>query len=433
MAASVASHDLLMIPGPVEMTDAVREAAGGAALSHMDSGFAARFSELINMVRQVVVTKTGQPYIIAGSGSLGWDAFSANMLESGDHAVVINTGYFGDRWVECMEAYGVDVTQVRAPVTGIAPSLDEIFATLKGAKKPVKAVTVTAVDTSTGVAMDVKAVAETIRRAVPNALIAVDGVCSVGAEALYFDDWGIDYVMTGSQKALGAPPGLAIMVASQRAMATLKSRKTPVPCYYASLQRWLPIMEGLEVKVLKYFATPAVQLVQSLHVSLTEIMAASSVPERFAQHDKVSSIVKDTLESWGLSLVTGNRASEANTLSAVVLPEGLEVSDVVPRAAKRGVILSGGLLPGIKYFRIGHMHLSAMQPGLEHMSQALAAVWGALHDAGYKPQAPRQGWTARLPASDRAPLLDKVVKSLGEDPAAAALSKWTEVSSKDEL
>lgn len=168
--------------------------------------------------------------MIAGSGTLGWDAVACNVLKAGDCAVIVNTGFFGDRFGEWFawnchlthvtapscEAYGSRVVHVRSEAVGGVPSISAILGAVK--ENAPQALIITHVDTSTGVLSDVKTIAQSVREMSPNTLIVVDGVCSVGAEELRMDAWGVDVVLTASQKAIGTPSGLCIMVASPRVM-----------------------------------------------------------------------------------------------------------------------------------------------------------------------------------------------------------------------
>jgi alanine-glyoxylate transaminase/serine-glyoxylate transaminase/serine-pyruvate transaminase len=160
-----------------------------------------------------------------------------NLIEKGDKALVCNTGYFGDRFGECLSVYGANVTNLKAPIGG-RPTLQEIEKALRADKY--KMITITHVDTSTGVLSDIKAIAELTRRVSPDTLVVVDGVCSVGSEEIQFDEWDLDVVITGSQKGLGVPPGLSIVIASQRALSTFQNRQSPIASYFSNWQRWLP-------------------------------------------------------------------------------------------------------------------------------------------------------------------------------------------------
>lgn len=191
------------------------------------------------MLRKLFQTSNpaSQPFVISGSGTLGWDLVAANLIERGENALVLHTGYFADSFAECFETYGVQATQLKAPI-GDRPQLPEVEKALK--EKHYKLLSVTHVDTSTGVLSEIKALSELVHRVSPETLVVVDGVCSVGSEEICFDDWGLDVVLTASQKGIGCPPGLSIMMCSERAIETFKNRKTPPSSYFASFKNWLP-------------------------------------------------------------------------------------------------------------------------------------------------------------------------------------------------
>jgi alanine-glyoxylate transaminase/serine-glyoxylate transaminase/serine-pyruvate transaminase len=245
------NRTLLMIPGPIEFEPAVLAALGAPTTSHVAANFIEAFGQALERLRKVFLSDDGQPFVLAGSGTLAMDAVGANLVEPGDRALVVNTGYFGDRYAALLSRYGAQVTQLNAPVGGRA-SLDEIEEALK--KERFKLVTVTHVDTSTGVITDVQGIAGLAARY--GTLSVVDGVCSVAGEALHMSAWGVDVVLTASQKAVGVPPGLALFVASPIAVAAFKNRKAPVANYYADWTNWLPVMQAYEARQVSYFATP---------------------------------------------------------------------------------------------------------------------------------------------------------------------------------
>ncbi len=207
--------------------------------SHVGPPFVKTFGETLTMLRKLFQTSNpaSQPFVISGSGTLGWDLVAANLIERGEDALVLHTGYFADSFAECFETYGVKASQLKAPI-GDRPQLPEVEKALK--EKHYKLLSVTHVDTSTGVLSEIKALSELVHRVSPETLVIVDGVCSVGSEEICFDEWGIDVVLTASQKAIGCPPGLSIMMCSERAIETFKNRKTPPSSYFASFKNWLP-------------------------------------------------------------------------------------------------------------------------------------------------------------------------------------------------
>merc|ERR1711900_83105 len=209
----------------------------------------------LSMLRKLFQTTdpSSQPFVISGSGTLGWDLVAANLAEPGDDVLVLHTGYFADSFSDCFETYGVKATQLKAAI-GSRPQLPEIEKALK--EKKYKLLTVTHVDTSTGVLSELKALSELVHRVSPDTLVIVDGVCSVGCEEIEFDKWQLDGVITASQKAIGCPAGLSISIYSGRAIKAFQSRKTPPGSYFASFKNWMPIMQNYEAKKASYFATP---------------------------------------------------------------------------------------------------------------------------------------------------------------------------------
>lgn len=172
-------------------------------------------------------------------------------MDTDQAQLVLNHGYFADSFADCLKAYGANVDQITAKVGGIVDEKDLEQALQK---KKYKMVTITQVDTSTGVLAPVKRYSEIIHKTSPNTLIAVDAVCAVASEEIRFDDWGLDVVISATQKGLGVPPGLSVCMISERAIKTMEARDS-IPSYYISWKRWLPIMKAYEEGRPMYFAT----------------------------------------------------------------------------------------------------------------------------------------------------------------------------------
>ncbi|CAG8495072.1 13523_t:CDS:2 [Ambispora leptoticha] len=373
MSSTNQTHKLCMIPGPVEFHEDVLAAMSTLSTSHVSADFISIFGESIELLRKIVFTAKGQPFVVSGSGTLGWDMVASNLVEPNEDVLVLNSGYFGDSFSACIETYGGKVTQIKAPI-GDKPSLQEISEILK--TKSFKAITITHVDTSTGVLSDIKEIAQLVKEQSPKTLVIVDGVCSVGVEEIRMDEWGLDLVMTASQKALGVPPGLTI--------ETFKQRKAPVTSYFASWNNWLPIMNAYEARKGMYFATPPVQLIYALNTSLKQI---TSVPleKRFEQHKKMSKYVKDTIEELGLKMLPKSRDMAANGMTAVYYPAPLTAADLLPKVASNNIVIAGGLHKAIasQYFRIGHMGISVTEPDRKHLEETISALKVSLKDLGY--------------------------------------------------
>lgn len=374
-------RQLLMIPGPIEFTPEVLRAMGMATTSHVAPNFVDVFGTALERLRDVFLAPNAQPFVVAGSGTLAMDMAAANLIEPGDAALVVNTGVFGDRFGEILARYGADVTHVRAPVIGDTPPLEEVKAALEapseGSGQPYKMMTITHVDTSTAVATNVKALAALGRE--HDVLVVVDGVCSVAGEELRQEAWGVDLALTASQKAIGVPPGLALVVAGPRAMEAFRERKSPVVSYYADWTKWLPIMEAYEARQSGYFGTPPVNLVWALNVSLGQILD-EGMEARFKRHRRISKAFKAAITALGLAQVPVSADVAANTLTAPYFPDGVDRS-VLGHIKDAGVILAGGLHPEIKarYFRIGHMGVV----NDSDVRATLGAVEKGLTKAGY--------------------------------------------------
>lgn len=342
---------LLMIPGPIEFEPAVLAALGAPTTSHIAPDFIEAFGQALERLREVFLCPDGQPFVVAGSGTLSMDLAGANLVEPGDRVLVVNTGYFGDRFGTLLERYGAQVTHVRAPV-GASPSLAEVEKALR--QNDFKLLTITHVDTSTGVLADVQGLASLARQY--GALCVVDGVCSVAGEELRMTEWGVDLALTASQKAISVPPGLALVVAGPRAMTAFRQRRTPVANYYADWDNWLPIMEAYEERRPAYFGTPPVNLIWALNVSLGQILG-EGMTARFQRHRALGRACQRAIAALGLGQVPLKAQDAAHTMTAPRYPAGITAADLLPRVKAAGAILAGGLHPEIKaeYFRIGHM------------------------------------------------------------------------------
>ena len=379
---------LLMIPGPIEFEPEVLAAMGEPTTSHVAPEFIEIFGQALERTRKVFASEDGQPFILAGTGTLGMDTAAANLVEPGDKALVVNIGYFSDRFGTILERYGAKVTHVTAPVGG-RPELPAVEAELK--QCGYKLLVATHVDTSTGVINDLSGLGALSRQY--GTLLVADGVCSVGGEELQMSAWGVDVALTASQKAIGVPPGLTLVVASPRAMQAFKARKTPVLNYYADWSNWLPVMEAYEARKGAYFATPAVNLVNALNVSLGQILA-EGMGARVNRHLALSRACKAGLSAMGLGQVPLQPEFAAHTLSAPRYPQGIEPARFLGAVGKAGVMLAGGLHPAVKneYFRIGHMGAN----NRSDVVATVAAIEAALKSLGYQP--PASGVEAALSA-----------------------------------
>ena len=361
-----------MIPGPVELSPAVLAAAAGPPPGHTTPRLIEAFATSIERMRRVWrAAPASQPFIVAGSGTLAMEMAAANLVEPGERTLVLNTGYFSERMTEILRRYGSEVVEVGAPV-GEVPAVEEVREALRRGE-PFKALFATHVDTSTGLRVDPKPLCRLARE---NGVLAVfDGVCATAGERFEMAEWDADLYFTGSQKAVGVPPGLALMVASERAMAVRTARPSPPPPLFLDWDSWLPIHKAYEERRPSYFATPSTSLVMALEASLGEILE-DGVEARIAAHARAAAFVRSAL---GLRPVPRSEAVTANTLSALYFPEGIDAT-VLPKIAARGVIVAGGLHPAVRAtsFRIGHMGYTVTRP--DYLERTVAAVAGAFEE-----------------------------------------------------
>ncbi len=360
------TRSLLMIPGPVEVDSDVLATLARPQVGHTSPGFVETFGACLDALYDIFAAPDGQPFVVAGSGTLAMELAAANVVEPGDRAVVVDTGYFSVRMADLLRRHGAQVETVSADAgAGHVPELGAVEAALaRGAK----ILTVTHVDTSTGVLAPVKELAALARK--HNALAVVDGVCAVGGQEFRQTEWDVDVCLTASQKALAAPPGLALVMARPRALEAFRARKTPVASYYADWSLWLPVMQAYRARKVAYFGTPAVNLVTALAESVKQIKA-EGMEARWARHRKLSAAFKAGVEALGVRQVPASEDARAVTLTTMYYPDGVD-STLLGRISAAGVAIAGGLHPAIaaRSFRVGHMGVD----GIGELLRTLSAI-----------------------------------------------------------
>lgn len=372
------SRPLLMIPGPIEISPSVQTAFGVAPPSHVSPACIAAFGASLAHMRTVWgASEDAQPVILAGSGTLAMDFAVANLVDAGDRVVVVNTGYFSDRIGEMALRRGAVVEHVRAEV-GRAPLQDEILSAVEQLRPT--HVFATHVDTSTGVRVDAQAICSIAAQV--GAMTVFDGVCATAGERFNMAEWGADVYLTASQKAIGLPPGLGLLVMSERAVARRSTLRTPPPLYLDAAQ-WLPIMRAYEAQKPSYFATPSTNLVLALATGLKELLT-EGMDGVVTRHQKAAQAMRAAWSQLGLEHL-GPTSFAANTLSALRYPAGVD-ANLVASIAQHGAIVAGGLHPACKaeYFRVGHMGWVTTQP--DDLVATVRAVELGLRDHGYEAQ-----------------------------------------------
>jgi alanine-glyoxylate transaminase/serine-glyoxylate transaminase/serine-pyruvate transaminase len=368
--------NLLMIPGPVELSPTVLAAASMQPPGHVTPRLIEAFGRSIERMREVWrADAASQPFILAGSGTLAMEVAAANLVEPGDRTLVINTGFFSERMADILRRAGAEVTELAAPL-GAVPGAEAVRRALSQGGSW-KALFATHVDTSTGVRVDPEPLCRLAREM--GILSVFDGVCATAGERFEMAAWGADLYFTGSQKAVGLPPGLALMVADERALAVREARRAAAPPFYLDWNSWLPVHRAYEERKAAYFATPATSLVMALEAGLGEILE-TGVEARLEAHARTGAAMRAAWAALGLRPVPREDAL-ANTLSVLLFPEGIDAT-LLPRIAARGVTVAGGLHPAVKAtsFRVGHMGYTATRP--DYLRRTVEAVAGALREAG---------------------------------------------------
>jgi aspartate aminotransferase-like enzyme len=354
----VESSTLVLIPGPTPVVEAIRDGLARPVLAHTDPRFVEVFRCVISRVRQLMGAQ--EAYVVAGTGTLAMEMAVVNTVAPGERMLVVSHGYFGDRFVPLARAFGMEVDLLRAEWGRRVP-VEEIRAQL--ARQFYRAVTITHVDTSTGVAADIGAVSPVIREA--GALFILDGVCATGGMDEDMEKYGVDVLLTGSQKALGVPPGLALVGFGPRALEA-RARMSRVPAYYCDIANWRPVMEEPS----RYFATPAVNMVFALDVAL-DIIFREGLARRYERHLAYGRGVRGALRALGLEPLPAEEAA-APTTTTVLYPEDVDDTTFRRLMAARGITVAGALGPlAGKAFRVGHMG-NVTVPDLERAIRAMA-------------------------------------------------------------
>ena len=339
----------LFVPGPTNMPDRVRQAMDISNEDHRAPGMDKFWHPLINDLKKVFETTSGQPIIFPGTGSSGWEAALTNLLSKGDKVLSGRFGHFSHLWIEMCKKLHIDVEEVDCEWGSGTPH--EEFEKILSADKEhkIKAVLVTQNETSTGVTNDVKATRELLNNLNHPALLFVDGVSSIGSIKFEMDAWGVDVAVSGSQKGFMLPAGLAISCVSQKALEIAKTANLP-RAYY-------DYQDMLKINETGYWPyTNPMPLLRGLREAL-DMMMEEGLDNIYSRHKFLAEAVQKASSAWGLKLCAKDPSLYSNTVTAIMVPEGIDSTDVVKTAyTKYNTSFGGGLnkVAG-KLFRIGHL------------------------------------------------------------------------------
>jgi serine---pyruvate transaminase len=333
----------LYTPGPTPVPEHVMLSMAEPMIHHRHPEFQEILASVNENLNYLFQTKQGV-MTLTSSGTGAMEAAVSNLLSAGDTALFVNGGKFGERWGELLQVYGVNAVEITME-WGTPVSADTVVETLNK-NAAIKAVYLTHSETSTGTATDIKSIARAVHAHNNDIAVVVDGITSVGAMESKMDEWDLDIVVTGSQKGLMIPPGLAFIAVSERAWKLIE--KSNLPRYYFDLKAAKKTLDKNDTPW-----TPAVTLFIGLDHAL-KMIKEEGIENIWTRHDKLARAIREGCKALGLKLFS---SSPSNALTAVYVPEGVEFkkfNSVLKQ--KFGITVAGGQghVKG-KIFRISHL------------------------------------------------------------------------------
>jgi aspartate aminotransferase-like enzyme len=338
----MAAKRYLFTPGPTPVPPEVLAASAEPVLHHRGPDFKALLAETLARLRAVCRTEH-DVILFTASGTGAFESAVANLLSPGDRVLAVSQGEFGERWQKLGTAYGADVIPL-SYAWGETPRAEDLAAAL--AETPAEVVFLVHSETSTGVVSDVQALAAAAKDA--GALVVVDAVSSLGAVPLETDAWGIDVVVSGSQKALMSPPGLALAAVSPAAWE--RCERVATPRFYFDWRRYRKALEAGSTPF-----TPAVATVAGLHAALGMILE-DGLETAFARHAALGRACREGAKAMGLELFSPDEERSA-VVTAILTPEEANARELVLALRDRfGITVAGGHGElATRLFRIGHI------------------------------------------------------------------------------
>lgn len=349
MGRTMSGRHFLQIPGPTNVPDRILRAIDRPVPDHRGPELPALVAELLQGLKRVFQTTSGEVVLYPGSGTGAWEASIVNTLSPGDSVLAFNHGYFSHQYAECARRFGVTVDEIDLRWGQGVPAEVVHDRLHRDSGHRYRAVMVVHNETSTGVTSDVQAVRGAIDAANHPALLLVDVVSSLASIDFRFDEWEVDVALTGTQKGLMLPPGMAILCASPRALA--RGAQVTSPRFFFD---WRPVLEESRKGYFPY--TPATLLLYGLRESL-RMLQEEGLSNVFSRHYRLAEAVRLAVKAWGLPILCEKPSEYSNSLTGVVVPEGVDSQAVVLWAAERLNLSLGtglGQLKG-RIFRIGHL------------------------------------------------------------------------------
>ncbi|MGY8908010.1 MAG: L-aspartate--glyoxylate aminotransferase BhcA [Pseudomonadales bacterium] len=339
----------IFIPGPTNTPDVLKAAMNISNFDHRAPDFADDYIPLLNDLKKVFNTETGQVLIFSATGTGGWEGAISNTLSAGDKVLIARYGMFSQRWIDLCQRFGLDVEVIECE-WGTGAPVDEFARRLNADQQgDIKAVLVTHNETATAVKSDVHGVRQAIDNANHSALLMVDAVSSLASMDFQMDAWGVDIAITGAQKGFMLNTGLAIVGVSPKAMAATHTATLP-RCFFDFND-----MANAN-KIGSYPYTPPVQLFNGLRASVS-LLLNEGMSNVYARHHRIAEGVRAAVKAWGLDLCAQSPELYSDTVTAIMVPKGKDSNLITQHAYNAyGVSFGGGLgeMAG-KLFRIGHL------------------------------------------------------------------------------
>ena len=376
--AAAPGRNFLFVPGPTNVPDRVLRAMHVAMEDHRSSAFPALALECIAGLKPVFKTASGVPLLFPSSGTGCWEAALTNCLNPGSRVLAARLGQFSHLWIDMCQRLGLE-TEVLEVEWGEGAPVDRYLAALKAdRRREIAAVLVCQNETATGVTSDVAAIRRALDEAGHPALLFVDAVSALASIDFRMDEWGVDVCVSGSQKGLMLPAGLGVTCVSQKALAAAKAA-TGRRCYF-------DYADMVSANAGGYFPyTPSVPMLHGLRESLT-MLAEEGLENVIHRHRYLAAGVRAAVtDGWRLGLCARAPQWYSDTVSAVMVPAGIDAAAVVARAFRRYNLALGAGLSKVagKLFRIGHLgDLNELM-----VSAAIAGAEMAMLDCGCKLEA----------------------------------------------
>ncbi|WP_107948131.1 pyridoxal-phosphate-dependent aminotransferase family protein [Lysinibacillus parviboronicapiens] len=362
-------ENILRHPGPTPIPKKVQLAMNRDIFSHRSTEFVELYRETIELVKPIFGTKQ-EILLLPSGGTAALEAAAVNTVAAGEEVVVITVGAFGDYFVSICEQYGFHVHKLEKQ-WGQACTAQELREFLQPLQH-IKAVFITYNETSTGILNPIAELAQVVREE-SDALLIVDGVSCIGGTPAEMDAWGVDILVTGSQKALMLPPGLSLVSVSERAWQVIEENQAP--SYYLNLASYRSWAEkGMTPN------TPAITLIYGLHEVCTLIEAEGGFAKTVARHELMKNMVRSAMKALNIDLLTTDEYASP-TITAIMAPAGIALGDFLTHLKQQYHLdFAGGLghLQG-QMFRFGHMGYCFPSDVL----QAVSLMEAALQDFSY--------------------------------------------------